>query len=215
MSAKREPDADCLVEAARARFPSYRAIRQNKPETTIALLPLSQIDTVGGKFFLSDAIVDELLTRLAGISASTGKHKKPLLLRRSVSHRSARHALTNLFTLRSDQLAPEAVLLALGRALFSLGVGARLIIILGSFLSEDESIGSNASVTARGADTLVALVAGLMIFPIVLHSALEIETLHCYLRSWPGSVAAGSSRLTALGACSIGWSVVSSRHWVL
>jgi len=79
---------------------------------------------------------------------------------------AASDALTYLFTPRFDQLTPEIVLAALGQALFSLGVGAGLMITYGSFLSKDESIGSNALVVA-GADTSVALVAGLMIFPIV------------------------------------------------
>lgn len=79
---------------------------------------------------------------------------------------AASEALTYLFSPRFDQLTPAIVLAALGQALFSLGVGAGLMITFGSFLSKDENIGSNATVIA-GADTLVALVAGLMIFPIV------------------------------------------------
>lgn len=79
---------------------------------------------------------------------------------------AAGDALTYLFSPRFDQLSPAIVLAALGQALFSLGVGAGLMITFGSFLSKDESLGSNATIIA-GADTLVALVAGLMIFPIV------------------------------------------------
>ncbi len=79
---------------------------------------------------------------------------------------AAGDALTYLFSPRFDQLTPAIVLAALGQALFSLGVGAGLMITFGSFLSKDENIGSNATVIA-GADTLVALVAGFMIFPIV------------------------------------------------
>lgn len=57
-----------LFEAARARFPSYRDFNRAAQETRIALLPFSQIDSVGGNFFLADGIVDELWTRLAGIN---------------------------------------------------------------------------------------------------------------------------------------------------
>jgi len=85
---------------------------------------------------------------------------------------AAGDALTYLFAPRFDQLTPEIVLAALGQALFSLGVGAGLMITFGSFLSKDESIGSNAKVIA-GADTLVALVAGLMIFPIVFAFGMD------------------------------------------
>ncbi|WP_217905166.1 sodium-dependent transporter [Altererythrobacter lutimaris] len=79
---------------------------------------------------------------------------------------AASEALTYLFTPRFDEITPDVVLAALGQALFSLGLGAALMITFGLFLPNDENITSNATVIA-GADTLVALVAGLMIFPIV------------------------------------------------
>jgi TolB-like protein len=60
--------AERLVEAGRARFPSYRTFNSVRPEVTLAVLPFAQIDTTGGNFFLADAVVDELSTRLAGIN---------------------------------------------------------------------------------------------------------------------------------------------------
>ncbi|MEL7196734.1 MAG: hypothetical protein AAFY42_02755 [Pseudomonadota bacterium] len=60
--------AERLVEAARARFPSYRTFNQVRPEVTLAVLPFAQIDSVGGNFFLADAVVDELSTRLSGVN---------------------------------------------------------------------------------------------------------------------------------------------------
>jgi len=60
--------AERLVEAARARFPTYRRFHQVQPEVTLAVLPFAQIDAVGGDFFLADAVVDELSTRLAGVN---------------------------------------------------------------------------------------------------------------------------------------------------
>ncbi len=85
---------------------------------------------------------------------------------------AASDALTYLFAPRFDELTPATVLAALGQALFSLGVGAGLMITYGSFLSKEESIGSNSAVIA-GADTLVALMAGLMIFPIVFAFGMD------------------------------------------
>jgi len=79
---------------------------------------------------------------------------------------AASDALTYLFAPRFGEVTPDVVLAALGQALFSLGLGGALMITFGSFLSKDENIASNATVIA-GADTSVALVAGLMIFPIV------------------------------------------------
>ena len=57
-----------LLEAARARFPSYRTFNRAAHHARIAVLPFSQIDSVGGNFYLADGIVDELSTRLGGLS---------------------------------------------------------------------------------------------------------------------------------------------------
>lgn len=56
-----------LLEAARARFPSYRTFNRVADQTTIGVLPFGQFDSVGGQLFLADGIVDELTDRLAGI----------------------------------------------------------------------------------------------------------------------------------------------------
>lgn len=60
--------AERLIEAARARFPSYRTSNQLRPEVTLAVLPFAQIDNVGGEFYLADAVVDELSTRLSRVN---------------------------------------------------------------------------------------------------------------------------------------------------
>ncbi|MXO48541.1 hypothetical protein GRI69_09750 [Erythrobacter vulgaris] len=57
-----------LVEAARTRFPAYRSFNGVAPQVSIAVLPFSQFNNVGGNFFLADGIVDELSTRLAGVN---------------------------------------------------------------------------------------------------------------------------------------------------
>ena len=53
-----------------------------------------------------------------------------------------------------------------------MGVGAAIMITYGSFLSRNENIGTNAAVIA-GADTLIAIVAGMMIFPIIFAFDLD------------------------------------------
>lgn len=68
--------------------------------------------------------------------------------------------------------AGEAVLSAMGQAFFSLSLGMGAIMIYGSYLSSDASIGQNTVIIA-GTDTLVALLAGMAIFPIVLANGLE------------------------------------------
>ncbi|NBB83704.1 MAG: sodium-dependent transporter, partial [Alphaproteobacteria bacterium] len=62
--------------------------------------------------------------------------------------------------------AGGAILSAMGQAFFSLSLGMGAIMIYGSYLSSHASIGQNVAIIAV-MDTLVAVLAGLAIFPIV------------------------------------------------
>ncbi|MEZ5938494.1 MAG: sodium-dependent transporter [Hyphomonadaceae bacterium] len=81
-------------------------------------------------------------------------------------------AVDYLFTPRFDEITTSSVLAALGQAFFSLSLGSAIMITYGSFLSREESIPANAAVIA-GSDTLVAIIAGLMIFPVVFAFGLD------------------------------------------
>ncbi len=81
-------------------------------------------------------------------------------------------ALTYLFTPRFSELTPDVVLAALGQAFFSLAVGGAAMLTYGAFLDKDEDIAANGAIIAAS-DTLVAIVAGLMIFPIVFAFDLD------------------------------------------
>jgi len=85
---------------------------------------------------------------------------------------AAGQALAYLFAPDFSAITPAVVLAALGQAFFSIGVGAAIMMTYGSFLSKEEHIGNNAAIIA-GADTLVAIVAGVMIFPIVFAHGLD------------------------------------------
>jgi len=77
-----------------------------------------------------------------------------------------------LFEPRFDELTAEGALDALGQAFFSLSVGMGAVMMYGAYLSEKESIPrSCAWVVAM--DTSVALLAGLVIFPIVFANGLD------------------------------------------
>lgn len=84
----------------------------------------------------------------------------------------AEAALAYLFAPRFQDITPSVVLSALGQAFFSIGVGGALMLTYGSFLGPNENIG-DSSVVIAGSDTLVAVVAGLMIFPIVFSNGLD------------------------------------------
>lgn len=72
------------------------------------------------------------------------------------------------FLLRPDfsEVGFGTFLAAVGQAFFSLSVGSCLMITYGAYLSRDTNI-PRASGIIAGADTLVALIAGFAIFPIV------------------------------------------------
>jgi NSS family neurotransmitter:Na+ symporter len=71
-----------------------------------------------------------------------------------------------LFSVRFDQLSMDGVLVALGHAFFTLSLGMGAIMAYGAYMPDRASIGRTV-VTVGVLDTLIALVAGLAIFPIV------------------------------------------------
>lgn len=77
-----------------------------------------------------------------------------------------------LFRPQFADLTWESVLMALGQAFFTLSLGMGAIMVYGSYLSPRESIAGTTLVIV-GTDTLVALLAGLMVFPIVFAIGLE------------------------------------------
>jgi len=72
-----------------------------------------------------------------------------------------------------SKLSGEGFLVALGQAFFSLSLGMGAIMVYGSYLPDDASIG-HTSVSIALADTLVAIMAGLAIFPLVFAYGLEV-----------------------------------------
>ncbi len=85
---------------------------------------------------------------------------------------AAAEAVTYLFSPRFDELTPDVVLAAMGQAFYSIAIGTAAMITYGAYLERKENIASNSALIA-GADTLVAIVAGLMIFPVVFAFNLD------------------------------------------
>jgi NSS family neurotransmitter:Na+ symporter len=84
----------------------------------------------------------------------------------------AGQAMSFLFSFDFDELTGEAVLIALGQAFFSIGLGMGMLIMYGAYLPKQISIAESCFIIAA-ADTAVALLAGLAIFPIVFANQLE------------------------------------------
>lgn len=80
--------------------------------------------------------------------------------------------LAFLLSPRWEQLTPTAVLEALGQAFFSLSLGMGAMITYGSYLDRDTHLVKASLCVAMG-DTLVAILAGLVIFPLVFTFQLE------------------------------------------
>lgn len=68
----------------------------------------------------------------------------------------------------------EAVLTALGHAFFTLSLSMGSMMVYGSYLPKDVSI-TKATFVIAGVDTLIALMAGMVIFPIVFANGLSPE----------------------------------------
>jgi NSS family neurotransmitter:Na+ symporter len=77
-----------------------------------------------------------------------------------------------LFKPDFSKLTKEAVLAALGHAFFSLSLGMGIMITYGSYIDKKENLGKMA-VNVSIADTLIALLAGVAIFPAVFAFGVE------------------------------------------
>lgn len=77
-----------------------------------------------------------------------------------------------MFTPDFDKLTWSGVLAALGQAFFTLSIGMGAIMAYGAYLPEETSItGATAAVVT--ADTVIAILAGLAIFPLVFANNLD------------------------------------------
>ncbi|MGD9388671.1 MAG: sodium-dependent transporter, partial [Gammaproteobacteria bacterium] len=80
--------------------------------------------------------------------------------------------LAFLFQADFTKINADVVLQAIGQAFFSVSVAMGLLITYGAYLDRETRIGSSA-VYIAGADTFVALLSGLAIFPLVFANALD------------------------------------------
>lgn len=81
-------------------------------------------------------------------------------------------AVAYLFTFDFSKLTGEVMLAAVGQAFFSLSLGVAGMITYGSYANRDTNLGETSGIIA-GADTAVAMLAGLAIFPIVFAAGLS------------------------------------------
>ena len=107
-------------------------------------------------------------------------------------------AVDFLFNPDFSKISGTGVLIAMGHAFFTLSLGMGAIMVYGSYLPKDTSI-ARTSIAIAAADTVVALLAGLAIFPIVFANGLEpgsgpglvFATLPIAFAQMPGGVVIG------------------------
>ncbi len=80
-----------------------------------------------------------------------------------------------LFASDFSKLSANSVLIAMGHAFFTLSLGMGAIMVYGAYLPKEVSI-TQVSITIAAADTLVALLAGIAIFPIVFANGLPADS---------------------------------------
>lgn len=98
-----------------------------------------------------------------------------------------------LFIPDFSKLNAQTVLLAIGQAFFSLGIGLGVLLTIGAYMDRKSSI-VKAAIIVAAADGGVALIAGLAIFPIVFANGLSpaggpgliFETLPIAFGKMPG-----------------------------
>ncbi len=84
----------------------------------------------------------------------------------------AKEGLEFMFKPDFSKISSEMILAALGQALFTLSIGIGIMMTYGSYLKKDTPIVKSAY-TLITFDTIVAVLAGIMIFPIVFTNHIE------------------------------------------
>jgi len=118
-----------------------------------------------------------------------------LLVAYAMTTGSYNKGLRFLFMPDFSKLTSDSVLTAMGHAFFTLSLGMGAIMVYGSYLPKGISIAKTAFLIA-GADTIVALLAGIAIFPIVFANNLHPD-------SGPGLIF--QTLPIAFGAMAGGW----------
>ncbi|MEZ4648443.1 MAG: sodium-dependent transporter [Candidatus Eisenbacteria bacterium] len=95
-----------------------------------------------------------------------------VLLVRAATLSGFGNALDFVFGLHADKLRPAGVLEALGHAFFTLSLGMGAMITYGSYLSQKDDL-FQTSLTVGVLDTVIALMACMVLFPITFSFGME------------------------------------------
>jgi NSS family neurotransmitter:Na+ symporter len=119
-----------------------------------------------------------------------------------------------MFRFDLSKLTPEAILTALGHAFFTLSLGMGAIMAYGAYMPGEASIAKTTLVIAL-LDTAIALVAGMVIFPLVFANGLEpaqgpglmFKTLPVAFSSMPGGMIVATVFFVLVGIAALSSSI--------
>lgn len=95
-----------------------------------------------------------------------------VLLGYSIAKADFAAGLNFMFAFEPSKITYEVVLSAVGHSFFTLSLGMGAVMVYGSYLSPNTSL-LQVSLAVVAADTIIAILAGLVIFPIVFSFSLE------------------------------------------
>lgn len=94
---------------------------------------------------------------------------------RSLTLEGAKNGLQFLFTVDFSKITPQVVLAALGLSFFKLSIGMGTMITYGSYITEDNNMINNSFKVALS-DTIVSVLMGMAIFPVVFTFGLKPDS---------------------------------------
>jgi NSS family neurotransmitter:Na+ symporter len=94
------------------------------------------------------------------------------LVMRATGSQGFRSAVDFVFGAHGEKLTPAGVLEALGHSFFTLSLGMGAMLTYGSYMRRHEDV-VTTSLAVGGLDTLISLMACMMIFPIIFAAGLE------------------------------------------
>jgi neurotransmitter:Na+ symporter, NSS family len=167
----------------------FRALSSETIETAAKIAEGEFTNTAGGAFspmiwqFIVVLVVSAIL--IAGVKNGIEKVTKTLMpvlfiliiicVIRSLTLSSAGEGLNFLFNVDFSKITGRVILTALGLAFFKLSLGIGTMLTYASYFTEDNDL-MNTSVKVAVSDTIVSLLAGIAVFPVVFQYGLEPQS---------------------------------------
>jgi neurotransmitter:Na+ symporter, NSS family len=167
----------------------FRALSSETIETAAKIAEGEFANAAGGAFspmiwqFIVVLVVSAIL--IAGVKNGIEKVTKTLMpvlfiliiicVIRSLTLSSAGEGLSFLFNVDFSKITGRVILTALGLAFFKLSLGIGTMLTYASYFTEDNDL-MNTSVKVAVSDTIVSLLAGIAVFPVVFQYGLEPQS---------------------------------------